>query len=494
MPAIEFTILLSVLVGALVGVGVTLILRKKVRRINESNKRFKSVFESIWRIEKAVLEIVDFEQATKEVVNIILTELGYVNYGYEVIVLTLVDQEKKGLRRIAISNTEAAGKFLQATPIPFNSIVIPFSAAENLSIKAINERKMFTTQNVSDVLEPALSKEWVDKFQQTLGIKTSMVFPIIAKEKVLGSLIFSLSKTKEEISEEEWSVLDSFVGAVGIALDNAILFESLNNITEQLRVANNKLKDLDKLKDEFVSLASHELRTPMTVIKSYVWLILNGKAGEISSQQRKYLETTYASTERLIHLVNDMLNISRIESGRITIEKKPVDLGSLLAEQVSQMVSRGDELGIKIAYDKPSDALVVNADAEKISQVVINLIGNSLKFTPRGGSIFISVADSGNGFMQVNVRDTGRGMSHDEIGKLFQKFIMVGDTHLTREKGQGTGLGLYLSKSLIEMHGGKIWAESEGEDKGTTFSFTIPLPASQAPANISLPPRPNPQV
>jgi len=466
-------LLLSIFVSILLGLSSLLFFSVKKRKNDKSD--FKSIFESIWKIEKAVLETVDFEKATGKVVNIILTELGYVNYGYEVIVLTLLDQKIGGLKRIAISNTEAAGRFIKATPIPFSNIIIPMSASENLSIKSINERRMFVTKNVSDVLYPAIDKNWVENFQNTLGIKVSIVYPIIAKDKVLGTLIFSLSKSEELISKEEWTILDSFVGAVGIALDNALLFKSLTDTTEQLRVANERLKEVDELKDEFVSLASHELRTPMTVVKSYVWMLVNGKMGELNQNQKIYLDRIFSSTERLIKLVNDMLNISRIESGRLTIDPIPTDIGTLVSEVITEMQTRSAEVGVHLSYTKPHSPLIVKADVGRIKEVLINLIGNSLKFTPKDGSTIVTVDSDRQGFVLVKVKDTGRGISSNDMSKLFQKFNMVGDGHLTKDRGQGTGLGLYLSKSLVELHGGRIWAESEGEGKGATFSFTLPI-------------------
>lgn len=441
---------------------------------------FKSIFEAIWKIEKAVLETVNFEEATGKVVNIILTELGYVNYGYEVIVLNLLDNQNNVLRRIAISNTQAAERFLKATPIPFKDIIIPLSATENYSVRAINERKMLATQNVSDVLLPALTREWVENFQKTLGVKTSIVYPIVAKDKILGTLIFSLTKEQEKISEDEWSILGSFVGSVGIALDNALLFKSLNETTEQLRIANEKLKEIDKLKDEFVSLASHELRTPMTVIKSYLWLLLEGKAGELSEKQKGYLARTYSSTNRLIDMVNDMLNISRIESGRLTIEAKPMDMAALVKDVVEEMQTRAVEQGIHLQYVAPEQNLPqVIADSERIKQVIINLIGNSLKFTPNDGQISVTTSVN-DGFILTKVKDSGRGIKAEDIEKLFKKFNMLGGSYLTKQSGQGSGLGLYLSKSLVELHHGRIWVESDGEDKGSTFSFTLPIAPTQS--------------
>ena len=478
MPEFIFVIEL-VLIFLLTGFCILFYLKtRRAIKAETSSSNFKNVFESIWRIEKAVLETVDFNEATTKVVNIILTELGYINYGYEVIVLTLLDKEKNGLRRIAISRTEAADKFLQATPIPFEDIIIPLSATDNLSIKAINENKKFTTETVADVLYPAINREWVEGFQEALGIKTSIAYPIVAKEKILGSLILSLSKEEKMISDQEWAILDSFIGAVGIALDNALLFRSLNDTTLQLKDANERLQELDKLKDEFVSLASHELRTPMTVIKSYVWMLLQNKAGEINDKQKIYLDRTYSSTERLINLVNDMLNISRIESGRLVVNMKEVDMAKLTSDVVTEMQTKAQELGVNLLYASPSSMLMVKADDERIKQVIINLLGNSFKFTPKGGNITVTLSSDGN-LVTLKVADNGKGISVEDIPKLFKKFNMVGTNYLTKLNTQGTGLGLYLSKSLIEMHGGKIWAESPGEGHGSTFAFTLPVLGSQ---------------
>ena len=473
MPDITVIILPLLLITVAVLLTVLYLFGRKVLLVTASNTRFKGVFEAIWEIEKAVLETTDFDEATKRVVNIILTQLGYINYGYEIIVLSLLDIKKWELRRIAISQTQAAERFLKAVPIPFENIVIPLTATKNLSVKAIVERKMYITESVSDVLYPALSKEWVESFQKKLGIKASIVFPILAKDKVLGSLIFSLSKEKEKIKEQEWSVLHSFVGAVGIALDNALLFKSLNVTTKKLEAANVKLKEIDKLKDEFVSLASHELRTPMTIIKSYLWMILEREKSSLNEKQKTYLDRAYASTERLINLVNDMLNVSRIESGRLTLNIKPIDLIELANSVYQEMLPKAQELGISLDLQKPIEPLPrIQADPERIEQVFINLIGNSLKFTPSDGKITITLSYKDN-MATVAISDTGKGIAGTDMDKLFKKFGMVGNDYLTKTSTQGTGLGLYLSKAIVELHGGKIWVESKGEGKGSKFSFTL---------------------
>lgn len=476
MPDILLIILILLLFAFAVLSIALFLYHRKIVQVTKDNAKFQDVFKAIWEIEKAVLETVDFDEATKKVVNIILTQLGFINSGYEIIVLSLLDVKKWELRRIAISETQAAGRFLKETPIPFENITIPLTATKNLSVKSIVERKMFITENVSDVLYPALGKDWVEAFQKQLGIKTSIVYPILAKDKVLGSLIFSLSKEKNKLTEQEWSVLDSFVGAVGIALDNALLFRSLNIVTKQLQTANVKLKEIDKLKDEFVSLASHELRTPMTVIKSYLWLMLDkNNVSSLSEKQRMYVDRAYTSTQRLINLVNDMLNVSRIESGRFTLVMKPIDLGELVNTVYAEMLPKAQEQKINLQFARPLQPLPkVQADPERVEQVLINLIGNSLKFTPENGTIKIEINNNPKDAAEtVSIIDNGKGISREDMSKLFQKFSMVGTNYLVKQNSQGTGLGLYLSKSIIELMNGKIWVESEGIGKGSKFSFNL---------------------
>jgi len=246
-----------------------------------------------------------------------------------------------------------------------------------------------------------------------------------------------------------------------------------------LKIANQKLKELDKMKDDFVSVASHELRTPMTAIKSYLWLALAGKGGKLSTKQEYYLQRSYNSVDRLIKLVNDMLNISRIESGRIFVSLAKIDIVDLVTEVVEEIKPRIDELKIKISIDfgnkgtlSRSEIKLVIADVDKIKEVVLNLIGNSLKFTEPGGTISIFFTKDGDKII-TNVKDSGHGIDAKDMPTLFTKFGMIQGSYATNKKASGTGLGLYISKSIIELHGGEIQGASEGVGKGSTFSFSL---------------------
>ena len=439
----------------------------------------KDIVEALWKLQKIILNSLDFNQVVQRICDGLLTELGYLQLGYRIIVLTLVNNEARTLQRISLSQTPEAARAQEVSAIPFHDIEVPLSAMDNLLVKVLNERIPRSTTYWPDLFRPVLTDEEALRNQRAAGIKTSMVYPVVVRDKAIGVLIFSMVKEDREVLEEEKELIRGFTDIVGLAIQNSRLYSSLEKTTLELKNANEKLKELDKLKDEFVSLTSHELRTPMTVIKSYVWALLNTHMGELSDKQKTYLVRTYSSTERLINLVNDMLNISRIESGRLTIEPRSMDMGKLIDEVVTEMQERARELEVNLFFTKPSSSLMVMVDQSRIKEVIINLVGNSLKFTPKGGSIFVIVEDDGQGFILTRVKDTGRGISEEDMTKLFQKFNIIGSS-LTKERGQGTGLGLYLSKSLVELHGGKIWAESEGEGKGSTFFFTLPTFKSEA--------------
>lgn len=312
----------------------------------------------------------------------------------------------------------------------------------------------------------------------------SVFIPLVVKDEVVGALSLGQKSSGEVYTVEDIEMFKILAPEFAIAIQNAksydeqlrfnlTLEQEVENATRNLKRANERLKQLDHLKDEFVSIASHELRTPMTVIKSYLWMLLQGKAGKLTNKQKEYVERSFDSTERLINLVNDMLNSSRIASGRIQLKRVGVDLVELTKKVVEGMIPRAEELDIKLQFDElKKDIPHAFADPEKIEQVLINLIGNSLKFTPNGGKVNVSVTQNNEKKVVVAVKDTGIGLKKEDMSKLFHRFSSIGGRYMNKT-AQSTGLGLYLSKNIIKLHKGKMWAESEGEGRGSTFSFSL---------------------
>jgi len=250
--------------------------------------------------------------------------------------------------------------------------------------------------------------------------------------------------------------------------------ERLKEYAAELEKANQELRKIDEIKSEFVSVASHELRTPLSSIKNAVQLILKGKTGEINENQTKFLSMAERNINRLTNILNDLLDLSRIESGKISINFQEIDLRSPIEFIQSSFKSQTDGKTIQLKMDVPAELLPVYGDREKIEQILTNLIGNAIKFTPEGGEISISAKPfHGNKDMvAISVRDSGTGIPEDQLGKVFEKFYQV-EGSLERTVG-GTGLGLAITKGLVEAQYGKIWVESE-LGKGSTFTFTLPV-------------------
>lgn len=353
--------------------------------------------------------------------------------------------------------------------------------AEDIKLHTETVKKLFALKRII-----IFDEEEDEKIKQLMrDVNILVAVPLYEDDHTEGLLVLGEKKSGEIYSQQDKEVLEIFGPEVSVALRNAASYEEISRFnitlkqeidraTKDLKTANEKLKALDKLKNEFVSVASHELRTPMTAIKSYLWMALNGKGGKLNEKQKYYVERGYNSVDRLIRLVNDMLNISRIESGRITINFGATDLIKITQEVIDEVMPRANELGIKLTLQKSGSVPPVLADSDKIKEVLFNLIGNSLKFTPKGGTITVSFFPKG-GFIETRVIDTGAGIAKEDLGKLFQKFGLIEGSYITNQTStsMGTGLGLFICRSIIDLHHGEIKASSPGRGKGSTVSFTL---------------------
>ncbi len=282
--------------------------------------------------------------------------------------------------------------------------------------------------------------------------------------------------------------------AVGVALVRGVekevkQREELQILTKKLEEANEQLKALDKARSDFITIASHQLRTPPATIKWYLGSILSGDYGNLDQGVKTELEKAQVTNNSLISLIDDMLNASRIERGKMEFLFEEVDLEQLTKLTYDQMVPLAGMKKLGLTYQPPTSPIPhVMADREKIRQVVNNFIDNAIKYT-KSGSVSVAVIVK-NEAVEVRVTDTGKGLSETEQKNLFSKYTRGKDamTH-----SSGLGLGLYVAKIIVEQHKGKIWAESPGEGKGSTFAFSIPLHADlpeNSVLNLALPNNP----
>ena len=244
-------------------------------------------------------------------------------------------------------------------------------------------------------------------------------------------------------------------------------------------------KMLENLKDEFISVTSHELRTPMTIIKNYLWMLSSTRGGKLTTIKKNYITKAQKGVERMLKLINDMLDVSRIDQNRLELHPKTVDLVKLLADVVEEFKGKTEEKGLSLKLDVGSEKLdeggqklEVRADEDKLREVIVNFLANAVKFTERGG-ITIQITNSkqqttDSSFVKISVTDTGKGIATEDLEKLFHKFSRISNSYTTAAEAGGTGLGLYITKSLVERMGGEVGVTST-EGQGSTFWFTLPL-------------------
>jgi signal transduction histidine kinase len=251
------------------------------------------------------------------------------------------------------------------------------------------------------------------------------------------------------------------------------LAENLKKANAKISEANFKLKELDHQKSEFVSFASHQLRSPMTAMRGYVSMIFEGEYGSIPDNLKHPLKIVYDSTETLINIVEDYLNISRIELGSMKYNTNPIDWGELVKQVVEEQRPNVEKRGLKMIVNiDPTQTYRISADRDKFKQIIVNLIDNSVKYT-QTGSITVELKKvPERQTIQYIVTDTGIGISPSIMPKLFQKWARADNAK--SENIKGTGLGLFVAKQITEAHKGKIWAESEGEGKGSRFIVELP--------------------
>ena len=310
-------------------------------------------------------------------------------------------------------------------------------------------------------------------------------------EKEMGHIILGPKKSGNPYSNQDVRIIETIANELVIAIQNALQFEEIQqfNITLQqkveeatrkLRKTNERLKLLDETKDDFISMASHQLRTPLTSVKGYISLVLDEDAGTIKPNQRKLLTQAFISSQRMVYLIADLLNVSRLRTGKFVIESAPVNLADITQDEVDQLVETAESRNLALTYHKPAHFPVLNLDETKTRQVIMNFIDNAIYYTPSGGHIDVTLNETENA-VELVVKDDGIGVPKQEQHHLFTKFYRARNAQKARP--DGTGLGLFMAQKVIVAQGGAtIFRSKEGH--GSTFGFTFPK-AQLTPANAA---------
>ena len=313
-----------------------------------------------------------------------------------------------------------------------------------------------------------------------VGVTSFVCAPLKSKQRILGFV--GADKGAQRCTQEDLELLTTIASNIGIAIDNALAYQQLEQLTQslehrvqertrELQNANEKLRELDLLKSTFVSTVSHELRTPMTSIKGYVENMLDGLGGKLTEKQSYYLTRVKYNVERLTRMISELLDLSRIEAGQIQMNRVSVSIPELVAEVVEGFQTIAEEKSVSVSGLPKGRLPIIQADRDKLHQILSNLIQNAVKFTPTGGETRVEAEVIEGGFVRISVVDTGCGIPPHELNKVFDRFYR-GDS--VPPEARGAGLGLAITKSLVEMHGGQIRVEST-PGRGSRFSFTLPI-------------------
>jgi signal transduction histidine kinase len=302
-----------------------------------------------------------------------------------------------------------------------------------------------------------------------LGAHRIVANKLSSHDKTLGLLMVGFAAS-DESPTTEIEFLGRISEACGVAFENKLLNAEIQRVARELKRSNEKLKALDEAKDEFISMASHQLRTPLTSIKGYLSMVLEGDVGDVPPQQKDMLNTAYTSAQRMVYLIADLLNVSRLQTGKFVIEPTECYLPDVVSEELAQLKEAIAAKNITVLFKKPSKFPTMKLDETKIRQVIMNFTDNALYYTPSGGEVTVALAEKPRS-VEFTVTDNGMGVPKAEQHKLFGKFFRAGNARKARP--DGTGLGLFMAKKVIIASGGAILFKSK-EGKGSTFGFTFP--------------------
>jgi signal transduction histidine kinase len=298
---------------------------------------------------------------------------------------------------------------------------------------------------------------------ETNNFRSILSVPMLRDGNPIGAITVAAPRAVP-FPDKQVEVLKTFADQAVIAVENTRLFNEIQDKTHQLEVAN-------RHKSEFLANMSHELRTPLNAVIGFSEVLLERMFGEVNSKQEEYLNDILSSGKHLLSLINDILDLSKIEAGRMELEAQPFDLPAAFDNALTLIRERASRHGLKLDVTVDPRLGEVKGEERKVKQVLLNLLSNAVKFTPEGGKISLSAALK-DGMAEISVADTGVGIARDDQEAIFEEFRQVGSDYA--RKREGTGLGLALARRLVALHGGKLWVESE-PGKGSTFTFTLPV-------------------
>ncbi|MFH1598055.1 MAG: ATP-binding protein [Patescibacteria group bacterium] len=439
-----------------------------LRQANIALQERNRFLTALQKISNMVSHTLDFDKVTQNIVDAIAKEVGFIGG-----LLLMIDKENDRIYPQALTQSSLTKQVLKIIPKPFREYYSKFSTDKTIDAMAAKTGRIKIGSGFEQFISPPLPKPVCYAVNKMLKVKSIVAVPIFSENEVIGIIDFVLAKEEGEISQQEIEMMKAIADQTGIVASNLRLFEQIQKANNELEKVNKHLLQLDKAKSEFISIASHQLRTPMTGIMGYLSMLTSGDFGKIDPKISGILADLLKASKRMIRLINLFLNVSRIEAGRFTLDLAKIDMVNLIDTEIKEVINIAKEKGLKLIFKKPVKQIPpVMADESKVADIILNLVDNAIKYTPKG-NITVTIDRYYDDKVIVRVKDTGMGIDTDEAHKLFGKFAR--GEGMARVNPDGSGLGLFIAKRVVEAHDGNIWAESEGQDKGSTFQFILPI-------------------
>jgi len=418
-------------------------LEESIERVMFSRRR--GCYETLLDLSKRMGAILDFGRLMETLVHGLVRGVPLTHC-----VLTIYDAQRSAF--VVYREDTSVGERGAAAPIRSESRIVQWL---NQTGRVLVKEEAKLNPEIAAYFEAAESE--LD------AIKATLIVPLKIEGKLTGILLVGEKLSGDIFDDQELEVLAVLANQVAISLENARLYEEISETNAELMQAS-------RLKSQFLASMSHELRTPLNSIIGFSKVLLNRFDGELTERQETYIRSVHNSGAHLLQLINGILDFSRIEAGKLEMISEEVDLHELIDECIesSMPLARGKQM--KVEKNVPLELPPLSGDRTKVKQILLNLLSNAIKFTGQG-RVLVSVVPEPDA-LRVSVADTGIGIREDDLTRLFEPFQQL-DNPVVRSAG-GTGLGLAISKKFVELHGGRIWAESR-ENQGSTFHFTLPL-------------------
>jgi len=431
----------------------------ELNRVHEESERRLKGLDALQKTSRLISTTLDEKEILNRIGKSLMTELGF----------------ERSLILIYDNNKELQGRVnfgFSAEELP---VIISNLAKEKDLLSTLIEGN-----TLSSVTAP---KQRIETINSLFDVEHFVLSPILTQNDCTGMVFVGNQSNALPVTEGDEELISILANQIGQSLENARLFEQvfssgqllevkIQDRTKQLASALEEVKKISQTKSEFISAVSHELRTPLTSIKGYASLLMTGKLGDIPDKVKERLEKVNTHSDNLVKLINDLLDISRIESGRVEMKMGKCHLDKIVDNIQDLLTPQIKDKNILFKSDIAKNIPELLLDSSQIERVFINLISNAVKFTPEKGTIGVKIQPNKD-VINIEVSDTGIGIPEEDIVKLFDEFYRV-DNQINASV-KGTGLGLALAKKIVEAHNGRIWITSM-VNEGTTFHFTLPLP------------------